>query len=356
MSGTKLGTRGRLIATALQCCWRQSPSPLEMTIEEFDQIAPLLLQSGAGALVWRRIRQTELERSRSAEEFGQSYRLHTLQAAVQKVKIGQLLTALKEASIDPLLVKGWAVARRYPEPGLRPYSDIDLIVRPSQYQTALDLIRKIRISDCTVDLHRGISNMGKLETDTLYDRSQCISLGDVEVRIPAEEDHLRMLCFHMLRHGVWRPLWLCDIAVVIETMSADFDWDMCLSGSRREREWIACSIGLAEGLLSAKVDNLPEEARARQIPRWLVSAVLRNWDRCSGASQREPLLAALMSRIGDPGGLIEEVRFRWDRPIEASLDMNAPFNSIPRLPFQLAATLMRVPQVLAQSFRSKQNR
>jgi len=348
MAESKRGSSGQMIAAVLRRSWKRPDSPLTIDAASLNDIAPLLLRSGAGALAWLRVRGTELEKARSASEFHQAYRLHTLQAAVQEVKIEQLLTGLKEACIEPLLVKGWAIARHYSEPGLRPYSDVDLIVRPDQYTAALDVIKRLKIPECSVDLHRGISNMGRMETDAVYDRSQLIGLGQSEVRIPGEEDHLRMLCFHLLRHGAWRPLWLCDIAVAVETRSVAFDWNLCLGGSRREMEWVACSMGLAERILGAEIDNTPATARARRLPAWLVNAVLRNWDRCSGASQREPLLTALISRLRDPRSFIEEARFRWDRPIEASLDVGAPFNSIPRLPFQLAATLMRVPQMASR--------
>lgn len=355
MTETTRSTHGRLIATVLERAWKQ-PSPLEITAEELDQIAPLLLRSGAGALAWLRIRNTILERATSASEIQQAYRLHTLQAAVQEVKIEQLLKGLQEADIDPILVKGWAIARRYPEPGLRPYSDVDLIVRPDQYQSALDCIQRLRISDCSVDLHKGVSNMGRMEVNKLYDRSQLITLGEVDIRIPGEEDHLRMLCFHLLRHGAWRPLWLSDIAIAVETRHVNFDWSLCLGSSSRESEWVACSMGLAERLVGAKIDDTPAAKRARSLPAWLVNAVLRNWDRCSGASQREPLMTAFLNRIGSPRSLIEEARFRWDRPIEASLDVRAPFNSIPRLPFQLAAMTLRIPQISRHLIKAIRNR
>lgn len=349
-------TPGQIIATVLRHAWKPTASPLALDAKSLDSVASLLLKSGAGALAWQRIHNTELEKARSASDIHQAYRLHTLQAAVQEVKIEQLITGLKEADIEPLLVKGWAVARLYPEPGLRPYSDVDLIVRDDQYPAALDVVKRLKIPECSVDLHKGISNMGRIETDAVYDRSQLINLGQINVRIPGEEDHLRMLCFHLLRHGAWRPLWLCDIAIAVETRSVAFNWGLCLGGSRREVEWVSCSMGLAERILGADISDTPATGRIRRLPEWLVRAVLRNWDRCSGASQREPLLTALISRIRDPRSFIEEARFRWDRPIEASLDVGAPFNSIPRLPFQLAATLMRVPLMAARLAESLSRR
>ena len=45
---------GRLIAKALTHSWRASRSPLEISTEELDIVTPMLLESGAGALGWKR--------------------------------------------------------------------------------------------------------------------------------------------------------------------------------------------------------------------------------------------------------------------------------------------------------------
>src|SRR5207302_3420550 len=131
----------------------------------------------------------------------------------------------------PVVVKGGAVARLYGEPGLRPYGDLDLCVRPSDQAAARAALQAPDAPPVLVDLHsdysphqRGHSLMKDCRVEELYDRSQLVRLGEAEVRILGPEDHLRFLCLHMLGHGAWRPLWLCDIAVALEARPADFDW------------------------------------------------------------------------------------------------------------------------------------
>ena len=34
-----------------------------------------------------------------------------------------------------------------------------------------------------------------------------------------------------VRHGLWRPLWLVDVALLVESLPPGFDWDACLSAS-----------------------------------------------------------------------------------------------------------------------------
>jgi hypothetical protein len=73
--------------------------------------------------------------------------------------------------------------------------------------------------------------------DELFARSQLVPLGDSQIRILGDEDHLRIICLHLLRSGAWRPLWLCDVAVALETLSPDFDWDICLGRDPRQADW-----------------------------------------------------------------------------------------------------------------------
>ncbi len=89
--------------------------------------------------------------SKIAFQFQQAYRLHTLQAAIHEREIKKLFTLLRQADIEPILIKGWAVAQLYPEKGLRPHDDIDLIVRPDQYQAAKSALSNWREKR---DLHR----------------------------------------------------------------------------------------------------------------------------------------------------------------------------------------------------------
>ena len=47
---------------------------------------------------------------------------------------------LTEAGLEPLVFKGPAVAARYPEPGLRPMDDIDLLLPAADHRRALDAL------------------------------------------------------------------------------------------------------------------------------------------------------------------------------------------------------------------------
>jgi hypothetical protein len=159
----------------------------------------------------------------------------------------------------------------------------------------------------------------------------------------AAEDHLAILVRHFLRHNAWRPLWLCDIAAVLESRPADFDWDRFLGGNRRHAGWLACTLGLAHQLLGAEVEKTPVAACAHHLPNWLLPAVIRQWDRCVGTGEHSRVIDAIAARWRRPRQLLGEARERWDMPIAATVALDAPFNEFPRLPLQLGLALAHVP-------------
>jgi len=322
--------------------WQPVPPPLEISSEHFEQIAPLLLASGAAALAWWRVRHSELRAAPAALQFQQAYRLHALQSAIHESKIKEVIALLRASDIEPVLVKGWAVARFYPEMGLRPYGDIDLCFRREQFRAAEQLLERPPGKKLTVDLHDGFAKLDDANPDDLLARSILITIGDLEVRTLGLEDQLRILCTHLLRHSVWRPLWLCDIAAALESLPANFDWECFLGGDPVQADWLACAIGLAHQLLGVDVAQMPVAARAASLPSWLVPHVLKNWSR--PFPELYPPLAytrPLATYLRDPRGLIRTLRMRWPDPIEATVRLHGPLDESARLPYQLRNLLSR---------------
>jgi len=329
--------------------WRSHPGPVNTSAEELKQIAPLVLGSGAGALVWWRIKDSHLQSSKIAFQFRQAYRLHTLQAALHEREIKQVFTLLRLSDIEPILVKGWAVAQLYPEKGLRPHDDIDLIVRPDQYRAAQSALGDWKEKRDRIDLHKDCSAVDDRDFDSLYARSRLVNLDGVEVRVPGPEDHLGILCLHLLHHGAFRPLWLCDIAAAVETRPADFDWARCLGKNKRRADWIACTVGLTHQLLGAVVEDTPAAARSKRLPRWFLSGVLKQWE-TPFAKDQSPMKnrAPMAAYLRHPSGALEDLRARWPNPIMATIDMEGRFNELPRLPYQLGTCLARALKFLGQ--------
>lgn len=337
------------MAAALTGAWRLSPPILDSSIEDLAEVIPQLLGSGAGALGWWRVRPSELKTDPVSFPLRQAYRFHTLQAALREHAVQQVIELLGSAGVVPVLVKGWAIARLYPESGLRPYGDIDLCVMEEQYALAETVLKSPEGRRYAVDLHRGFAGLDKRGWDELYAHSFLVRLGGVDVRVLSAEDHLRILCLHLLRHGAWRPLWLCDIAVALELRSPAFNWDHCLGGNRQRGDWVACVIGLAHQLFGVSVEDTPVAKRAQRLPRWLLPEVLEQWGAPYPTCQTPmKYQSAMATYLRHPAGVLRDLRNRWPNPIEATISVSGPFNGLPRLPFQLGGCFLRAATFLAR--------
>jgi Uncharacterised nucleotidyltransferase len=189
-----------------------------------------------------------------------------------------------------------------------------------------------------VDLHGGVESLGACSAE-MYRRASWMRLGDTKVRVLGPEDHLRFLCRHLLAHGAWRPLWLCDVAAALESRPADFDWRYFLKTCHRRSDGIVWTLALAQRMLETRLEETPWARQTLRLPRWFVAAVLRSWG--TAHRYRQPLAHHLRQRTG----VLESLCQSWPDPITATAELRAPFNQLPRLPFQLAFCVKRSAQI-----------
>jgi hypothetical protein len=166
-----------------------------------------------------------------------------------------------------------------------------------------------------------------------------MNLNGTEIRVMGAEDHLRILGLHLLKHGAWRPLWLCDVAAALESRHPNFDWNRCFGKNKRRADWIACAIGLANRLLGAELRDMPVEDRANSLPRWLIASVLKQWS--TPYPSNLPSFASQLKGSWWRADILTAVRQRWPNPIHATVDGNGGFDNTIRLPFQLRDCMAR---------------
>jgi hypothetical protein len=337
--------RGRLVARTLRGAWRATPPPPDVPADDLLAAAPALLRTaGVPLAVWRH--RSVVEATPALAPWRDAWRIQALHAAVLEDRLGVAVSHLRAAGVEPLLAKGWAIARQYPRPGLRPYGDLDLYVRPADHGAARAAAGEL--TGIAVDLHRGLVDLDDRDHEAVRARAPVARVGGADIRVLAPEDHLRLLCRHLLRHGAARPIWLCDVALLVETRGSRFDWDLVLEGRASRRGAVLSAIGLAGTLLGADLTGTPAAAHA--LPRWLEPAVLRQWGQ--GVGHREPLAACL----GRPAAFRSELGRHWPNAVEASAALDAPFDGRPRFPFQLAHVTVRAAHfglsVVGRAFRS----
>jgi hypothetical protein len=314
--------------------WRLSPPPLRLSPEDLTEATPLLVSSGAGALGWWRVRHSELRKAPAAHQLQEAYRQNAVCGALQERRIEDVVAVLKGAGVTPILVKGWTAARLYPNPALRFPGDIDLMLRPPDLKRVREALERRPVLISEVDTwHEELDSFSERAWDGLYARAQVVRLGETDVQVLGPEDQLAFLCMHFLRHGAWRPIWLCDIGVALETRPPSFNWELCLGGGWGRADWIACALGLAHVLLSADVRETPVAQRATHLPGWLAPRVLKHWERPLPRQHDPPDL--IRTALRRPSAVPSALRARWPDPIQATIRANGPFNGLPRLPFQI---------------------
>ena len=179
----------------------------------------------------------------------------------QAAQLGKIEQALAAAGIRCLVLKGLALSRTvYPEPGLRPSADIDILVRPEQMAEAdgillslgyarksdnFRLYRELTIEEiytsadknrCLVELHWDNHHFRGLPTpegpDGLFARavpgpvpgSGCLS----------PEDSLINAAIHLaMQHArEVRLIWIMDIALLAKELKDPADWQALKDRSR----------------------------------------------------------------------------------------------------------------------------
>jgi hypothetical protein len=341
--------RGKTVAAALAGAWRSSPPRLDVPLAKLADVASVLLRTGVGGLAWWRASDAGRHDTGTAFLFRDAYRLHTSQAAEHEKHLQQLLRLLRHRGMEALVCKGWATARLYPATGLRPYGDIDLCVQPADMAAAMAMLSQEGGPGEYVDLHCGVPDLQNRRWEDVIRRSRLVPLGEEQVRLLGPEDQLRQSCLHLLRHGAWRPLWLCDIAMLVESLPAGFDWDYYLYGTERLAGWLVCALGLAGRLLSAQLTEPAIARRSAKLPAWFETAVLSEWGGAfSGDSHtrdRQPIAV----RFRRPADLFTALRRRWPNPIEAAFKMQVgPLAPWPLLLYQLGYMLRRTIRFLGR--------
>jgi len=247
---------------------------------------------------------------------------------VQEKKIAEAFELFRKNDIEPILIKGWAVARLYPPERQRPFADIDLCVDQKDFDKAHKIIQSEKAKRLNIDLHCGLRHLDTLEWNDLYENSKLEKIDETPIRILRSEDHLRVVCVHWLTDGAARKERLWDIYYLFRSKT-DFDWGRCLNQvSENRRRWIICTIGLVEKYLTVSLENTPFEFNKIEIPVWLIKACEKEWN---SSISLKPLQNCLKS----PKEIIIQLKKRFPpNPIQATVETEGSFDSRTRIYYQ----------------------
>jgi Uncharacterised nucleotidyltransferase len=358
-----------VFSTILTGAWRRTPPVLsaKLTQAHLSRTSSLFSYSGTTGLAWNRVKRSHLRRTPQGNLFKSANREIALTQLLQEDALHDAIEVLSSAGSLPLLFKGWAAARFFAVPELRPFGDVDVCV-PAVVLPKIAILLQQRansVSDVspagvtfhitnsqhfslTIDLHKNLDRFHLAPVSDVFDRAQKIKIQKSEFLIPCHEDHLRIAAMHFLNDGGWRPLSLCDVAAMVEAAPVDFDWDLCMGADPRVAGWIAAAIALAHHLLGADIHAVPAKYRLQTPPAWLHSTVLKEWRAPFASRVRRPPFAWV---VRHPHTLWHELKARWPNPLVATMSLNQPIDDAPPLRRQLKCFGLRAARFALRAAR-----
>lgn len=184
-------------------------------------------------------------------------------------ELNKVLKAFKKEGIDTIVLKGAFLAKEvYENIGLRPMSDIDLLIREEDYQKAKveltklmystdvfltkyyeqlqtvlsnELLFKHKDKKVLIDLHWDIlppESCYKININELWKNTKPIKISDIEIFALAPEDLLIHLCLHLDNHinysrsAAQHFKDYCDIAEVTRHYKETINWNYFLQSSK----------------------------------------------------------------------------------------------------------------------------
>ena len=233
-------------------------------------------------------------------------------AALQDHAAEQVLAAFAEAGLPVIVLKGLALRHRVYAPSERKMSDIDLLVRRTDWDRANDLLCSLgyvvspddhdwmpdfarefmgetpyRKGAMVVDLHWHLTAMSwfrattAIELEALWANAFPMDIGSTTALRLCPEDEVIHLCYHTaIHHGLAHPHGYRDILRVLDKEQAAVNWTVLARRARAWRVsvavWAALSVARA---VADQVNNAPDlipldALDALQVP-WRRQKLLR---------------------------------------------------------------------------------
>lgn len=243
--------------------------PLPGVAADWDEVFDGVCRHGLVGLTYAYLRQhpsPDYPPATFRQQVRHAYVRTTVATALMYRTIDGVLSRLRQAGIDCLVVKGPAVAHTlYTNPLLRSFSDLDIVVRERDWAVVHRLLLGEGFEPerdlphpppklipqllpyefkywhpeqrLLVEVHYDdLLNAGLASRDIegFWQRARMIDIGGPSIKVLSPEDQLIHLCAHVHYHGYTRLIWLSDIALIIRDHAAELDWDHIIRTVRTE--------------------------------------------------------------------------------------------------------------------------
>jgi len=202
------------------------------------------------------------------EELQQLFRANQVRSRRMYRVVGEIFKAFKSAGLAAMALKDIQLARViYPDPGLRPMGDIDILIRQEQYQDVAKCMTQLGFTARPPDLHftlkyglghhfyRPTDNVWvdlqwnimqrewdvyhegnfDFQIDQMWGAATTMSVDDFEMMVPKQEDMLFHLCLHLEGHKYSELILFCDIAEFLRHFNHQLDWHYLIELTKKYR-------------------------------------------------------------------------------------------------------------------------
>lgn len=253
------GAREQTSKLLWECC-RYELDTLAVTraLEGADtvQAVTAATEHGVEPLLWRAVSAAGMSdalgsQSTVLRSVADAYRMEAL--LVIPLAVARAVEPLTEAGLMPLVFKGPAVSGRYPQPGLRPMGDIDILLPAADHEHAIGVLvgagwRVVRdrgaghydtvlvhqdVPFLSLEVHYGLESGSErvtaLDPAVLWDRRELVDCAGTTAFGLSPADELVVLAAHAGKpfHGFTRLIWIADFAMVVGSAAASgspIDW------------------------------------------------------------------------------------------------------------------------------------
>lgn len=292
-------------------------------VADWESLPALAEEQGIGPLVYAHIQAAGVDVPLAVKPVLQGlYLRHRRAGGIRARVLAEILLACQAENIPVLVLKGAVLAHLvYPQPGLRPMRDLDLLVRPSDLgrtrQTLLQLgfvepdehllddhhhLTSLRRTTdgllVSVEVHHTLLSYSRRGEPAQFDdligaalsfdlAAWTGSTGSVIVQTLSREDML----WHVYRHGFGAPLpyepfrlvWVADLVSLVEAWVDEMDWALV----RRRYRQVWNALPMFHFLTPWSNDVLDQlSLNVKGIPGG-VGEPFQGWPQFSRAAQRE---------------------------------------------------------------------
>lgn len=276
---------------------------LFVQLSQYHAVTPLLYQS-------LKIVGTDYVPAQILNQLHRTYHATAAHNLLLLKELDRVVRFLEGHDIPLIAFKGPILAKvAYRNLGFRPCSDIDILVPTERFSQVEQLLIEdgyspvgkqqslhglhralnlylsqqhpfARSGIFGLDVHRKIMPPGyryNVAFETLLQRSEHISIGDVSVHSFEREDLLQILCYHGAKNRWERLKHVCDVAELIR-VNPDLDWDKVMSRASATNGTRVLGLGfyLAHKLLQVQLPPvilawITDDKRIEQMGVWVLS-------------------------------------------------------------------------------------